>query len=889
MSKLFKVYPLRKYTANQQFIDNCYEEYELHELDEQLTTRDRGYHLRVHKSEKYTFFGDIDEFTLGIDKFIDDMIEFLLNYYTIDVNIEDFKYTNNEFKNGSYHYSVPKLNCTCEKLKEIHGNFKKIHKNEYSKNKMKKACIDTTIYAEHWFRYPLQSKESDKRTLHKIIKGTMTDFIVEYIPHYSKSIEDYPFIFKPEKVKTTKTTIKKDINVNKLDEKNINVNRLDENDVNNQKVDEEKNAAADIKLKKSKYYDKYVKYKQLFDNCYKQERIDDYSFWTSVGMALKNIFDMDAFDLFDYYSSRSTKYEGSETVFYKYKSFKYNYEKGYNIGTIYKYAKEDNLVEYKKIMFIYDVSFGEHDFAKTIYELANDRFLYKKIGNGAYQLYCYNGKYWEADDLLLRKFISIDLYEHYTDLLNTVYIDSPNKKKLKTQIEDLKRLHIKKHIIESYREFGVKNIEFDTKWWLLGFKNLVLDLKIHKFRDYNNDDYISMTTGYDWNNPTENQITTLKDVINKIMPFKDERKLYKQILSTSLEGRCLEKFIVFNGSGRNGKGAIDEFLIESLGQHAMFGNSAILFESSKTGSNPELANMNKKRLVVFKEPTCKRKFDNSIIKELTGGGKISARGHHESETEKILYNTIICECNEKPQLADEPKTAEIERVIDIPFRSTFKENDYEVNETEYIFKADPLIKDHDFRQEHKYALIKILIDAHEKYANNNNKFKIPEVIKQRTNNYLQSGCNLLQWFKDNYKPTNEKGALIKIVDVYDDFKISEYYTNLSKADKRKHNYKYLIEYFSNNILTKKYYKERYGRKNYKNILLGWKLNKSNNHNSPDDENDEDESHEDDNNNDIVENDVGDDEDDNDDDEDISENDEDDAANDSGPSSKRLDD
>jgi hypothetical protein len=50
--------------------------------------------------------------------------------------------------------------------------------------------------------------------------------------------------------------------------------------------------------------------------------------------------------------------------------------------------------------------------------------------------------------------------------------------------------------------------------------------------------------------------------------------------------------------------------------------------------------MHKKRFVVFREPSEHKKFENSIIKELTGGGTFSARGHHESNTKKELNLTM---------------------------------------------------------------------------------------------------------------------------------------------------------------------------------------------------------------------------------------------------------
>ncbi len=77
-------------------------------------------------------------------------------------------------------------------MKEIHMLFKEqnVPNYKYTKNKKVIDCIDTTIYSNKWFRLPSQSKESVIGTEHVIIKGFMEDFIVEYIPSYSKNIDE---------------------------------------------------------------------------------------------------------------------------------------------------------------------------------------------------------------------------------------------------------------------------------------------------------------------------------------------------------------------------------------------------------------------------------------------------------------------------------------------------------------------------------------------------------------------------------------------------------------------------------------------------------------------------------------------------------------------------
>ena len=60
------------------------------------------------------------------------------------------------------------------------------------------------------------------------------------------------------------------------------------------------------------------------------------------------------------------------------------------------------------------------------------------------------------------------------------------------------------------------------------------------------------------------------------------------------------------------------------------------------------------------------------------------------------------------------------------------------------------------------------------------KFIIPDSIKQRTQLYLELSCNILTWFKDNYDKTETKIDIIKLEDLFSDFKESDYYYNLTK-------------------------------------------------------------------------------------------------------------
>ena len=839
----YKIYSLPKYAMKksifQDFLSTCFIEHDIASLVKCLETSNNSYHMRIYDNGTYTFFGDLDEYPHDISIFLNDMLTFLSKYLSIKLNLSDIKYTINYSKSGSYHYSIPKLYCSCSKLKEVHQIFKNEYdpNYKYTKNKKIMDCIDTTIYSNKWFRLPLQSKESVSGTEHKIINGKMEDFILEYIPESSFNIEniifktikkttkpdpEYLFVDEPQKKKIPSAKPKKNNDNKVIMEVEV--------EYNNKHYTVER---ITNELSTLKHGTNYLLYKELFDKCYSQNRFETYEYWINIGMAIKNIYDMDGFTLFDYYSSKSEKYAGKDQTLQKYNSFKNNFNKGFTASLIYYYAKEDNPSSYATIMYKQDVTFSEVEFAKKLYELASDIFIYQKNElTTNLKLYCYNGNYWVPNSLLLEKYIAFELFGYYDNLYKISYKCHPSFKAIRRKIDSLQHKNTIDHVVHQYKYFGVKDISFDSKWWLFGFSNMVLDLKTHTFRDYAPDDYVSITTGYDWYAPNIEQVNTVEDIIKKIMPHEDERVLYKEILATGIQGSCIEKMCIFSGFGRNGKGLTNEFMLHALGDYGIQANNSILFEAAKTGANPELANLDKKRFVVFKEPSSKKKFENSVIKELTGGGKISARSHYESTTQKTLHNTTVCECNTKPNLAEEPQLADIARIIDLPFRSTFVSDVNEIDEANNIYPIDLNLKSLEFRDAHKCALIQILVDAHTVFTNNNFDFQIPESVKLRTNEYLEGSCNILGWFKENYTLVDKTGAnaVVTVKSIHEKFKDSEYYMTLSKLEMRKYTYSYFMKYFAENMITKRYYMDRYDRIingeriRYNNVITGFSVN-----------------------------------------------------------------
>src|SRR3989338_4638528 len=120
-SNCYSVYRITNYASGtEQFIKNNKLSYkDINDLVDYLED-DQGYHIRIEKNNQYVFFGDLDKYDRDITKFIELLKQFLKENYDICIKYKDVKYTQNTNKINSYHYTIPKLNASIDKLKEIH-------------------------------------------------------------------------------------------------------------------------------------------------------------------------------------------------------------------------------------------------------------------------------------------------------------------------------------------------------------------------------------------------------------------------------------------------------------------------------------------------------------------------------------------------------------------------------------------------------------------------------------------------------------------------------------------------------------------------------------------------------------------------------------------------
>jgi phage/plasmid-associated DNA primase len=486
-------------------------------------------------------------------------------------------------------------------------------------------------------------------------------------------------------------------------------------------------------------------------------------------------------------------------------------------GTLRFYAKKSDPAEYAKIATTNIDFTGETDaeLAQTFQELQGDCCLFVDE-----VLYVYIENEWRIVDVknpcVLRHFIRTTLLEQLSIVITTF-----KQKALETESKEadlrLSKLYFLKSMINSvgkincitkmYMDMLVatslnKEDVFDKHPYIFRFKNKAFDLKIGIEVEITKEHYITQSTNHDFVPPTREQLSKVDSLFNQIFPDPEVKDCYLSILFQALTGVRQERLFLANGGGRNGKGLLNELMFELMGNYAYKLPVELLTkELNTTGPNPQLANCDKKRLILASEPEDGTKIQMGVVKEMTGGNEISARGLYSSKTKVSMHQALVLECNKKPQLSGRIDTSVLERIVDIPFESTFTTNPEHVDEEHGIFPANTLYKTEEWRKEHTSALFIYIAHKAKK------ELYIPPRIRKISEQYVMGSDELYTWTMEGYVLTDDENDVVKMKDLYKEYTESSLFCNLSKAEKRMMTKKGFTDVLKNHIVFKKRYKE----------------------------------------------------------------------------------
>jgi P4 family phage/plasmid primase-like protien len=386
------------------------------------------------------------------------------------------------------------------------------------------------------------------------------------------------------------------------------------------------------------------------------------------------------------------------------------------------WVKKENFDEYEKIKqktidyYIEKAieTLTDYDFAVVLRHMYKDTYVcisYEKRG----VWYKFKGNRWVQDrGISLREKISTEMYnlfgrksEQYEAEMMEYSEQETRREFLKTTCAQLQKIKIllkqttqKDHIMREaaeifYDENFVRNM--DTNKYLLCFNNGVVDFTNKVFREGYPEDYITKTTrinyvphdeaNAEWSKTAEE----IKKFMSTLFPIPDLNKYMWDHLASCLIGTNKNQtFNVYHGSGSNGKSLLADLMSATLGDYK--GTVPITLVTDARGkiggTSDEVLKLKGVRYAVMQEPSKGVKLNEGIMKELTGGDPIQARGlYSESEIFEPQFKLVVCTNNLFDIDSNDDGTWRRIRKCTFPSKFVDDGEHYE-DDTPYVFKKD---------------------------------------------------------------------------------------------------------------------------------------------------------------------------------------------------------
>lgn len=507
-----------------------------------------------------------------------------------------------------------------------------------------------------------------------------------------------------------------------------------------------------------------------------------YNDWVKIGMIIKNSNG----DIKDWvqWSRRSIHFDERE-CYEKWNTFNHNTK--LTLGTLKAFAKEDSPEDYhfhykvitRKCLTDYDVATVIHKFLRKKYVCivnAKDKGMWYHFRN--HRWYNCGGSQFSID-------ISTIIYDEYMRVYKEILkeIDTTSNEEIKKEIskEAVAFLKVAKSLksnssksnfqTQAQTLFAKTEDEFFLKLnenpWLIGFENGIFDLKNNVFRDGKPDDFVTFTTGYNYD-PAVNLVKRqeILNIIYSIFENQDDATAFLHSIAHTICGiRNKEKFTIWIGRGGNGKGFIKKIISLVFGNYFREIDSNQITDPTncKSKANSELAQLRGVRNVITSEPDENEAIQSNKIKLFTGNDEVTARQlYGESFTFKPQFYLTL-QTNGKCELS-KFDGGMIRRIMMIDFPFNFVPEPKLSFERKINENLKTIVEeDIDFKNQFMLLLLETFNATRGNFEPSPNMLDI-------TKEYLAEQNDVLDFINNIYIATNNEKDKVKTLDMLNEYK-----------------------------------------------------------------------------------------------------------------------
>ncbi len=287
-------------------------------------------------------------------------------------------------------------------------------------------------------------------------------------------------------------------------------------------------------------------------------------------------------------------------------------------------------------------------------DLGNARRL--AIRHGHDLQYCYpwncwliwDGQRWSRDD-------SGEVYRRAKDTVRGIYeeahaagdkVDAVAKHALRSQ----QRERIEALIRLAQSDLAITPDAIDRLPWLLNVENGTLDLRSGELQPHRRDDFLTKLAPVAFD-PTALCPTWLR-FLERIFCADDSLiQFIQRAVGYALTGDTQEQCLfLLHGTGANGKTTLLEAIRALMGDYARTADFATFLAKNHDAIRNDLAALKAARLVSASEVERGRRLNEPLVKQLTGGDRITARFLHAEFFEFAPQFKLFLAANHKPEI-----------------------------------------------------------------------------------------------------------------------------------------------------------------------------------------------------------------------------------------------